>query len=1323
MTIIIFEKHNKHLTKTNSKLNKPLEQTRWMWKPRRRRQLIQLLGWYVLWGVIHELFHVVTYHGLVRIAAVLMAAKRNEMRMTMTYYNSTSSLRLAEEHDNEPFFASGTHVRVWSLVGQILFGKCYTVNVERNDYQSAQAQHSSSDANYDYDLLLEWIVFGTTHVGWLGSVTLALLLHFFSAPVKQQQQQSNASSKKKNETTFGGCVIEKDSSIGGGCKDENSRSESFTGKLARKLSWCGAGVGRIPEEAVFAAYVVALEAISTDLLGLVPHYCQQLSATTSSTTTTTIRFFCGNFGLILLNNDWICHDGGVRALDMLQEMINVTMMRGAQSGGVVTFLKKTITSKDKSPHSIVAAQRCRTVNPKRGDLAIRVRRKLAQDVCLWNSGGKLKAYKGYPFFTRVFYGHTRFATTSKANLDGCHPQQWTPASLRRVYHPFVSHKDHSRKTKQRKRKNNQQPSRIRPAAQTVCRHPISVANFVTHNGDLDFFVVRGKSYDSLQIQKWLPLATGAPMVSNVDSAAIAGLVDLIRAQGCFALSARFAICFALRSSKIEPAPPQPLPTYQQYETLGRIFEHALQVLLQKYGKINKQKNEPPLKILDIASNTASRQELCELVLRNPSLVEYADLEDNRTIGCKSNTTTNNNNYNQSENGVRLAYQSIRRFIDAEGGSSISAFVKVTVDAFFDNDLLETAKFFLKHAKGSFGLSISSTLDAHRQVCLAAKGQPMSVAFYQKTGLVCYASEQAALKAGMGVAVPIAGGGLSDQTSIKLSQLNGDDEEENNSMLKEAWRLDLDDLGGEICLLDWGCEGVEDYSEDGRVTFDHGCSSFDSSDAEEDADPHIDATHHIRNNVEQPGISRSATDATTNPQKKNKHNTVHEAPDFGVLAISPPNRRLPVHSLMKGGSLKVVLLNQSEAATSLDHLRQRMTLLEGNDLIRPLTGLGLKEKKSVYKNDPILKDIHDIPRVCAAIQEDWRALSLNRLTAWHLQTCIQQRMDDLVSKRRKRGGVDILVTGCEVSLWVGEQFASDLQKALPKLGVLAVSSNKLLGLLGQGLSIPCVGFPLQETLSRDLQDVIVIIVSHSGGTFAPLACSNLLQSMTKNIFVVSSEWDTQIGKQLRSMHERGPNDNDRPRSGHHHLLQSSRIFSTGVGVRPAEPCSVSVVATHQLLTQIFQHICLTVIGNPNYRRVSAAAITEYDLQVLETLNRDNIQALEDIVGMDAAGYPVDEASTTKDLRMLGNLWADHVLEQAKAYILTFIYVFVTVTSGYPIVSGISLAFGMTTNNWAFYLSEYCFVAACEKPMTESSMQLTAFISKHAHSRIIRSLRPF
>jgi len=46
------------------------------------------------------------------------------------------------------------------------------------------------------------------------------------------------------------------------------------------------------------------------------------------TTSTTIPFFCGNFGIILINSSWINVDGGKRALDMLEKMIEVTMMRG-----------------------------------------------------------------------------------------------------------------------------------------------------------------------------------------------------------------------------------------------------------------------------------------------------------------------------------------------------------------------------------------------------------------------------------------------------------------------------------------------------------------------------------------------------------------------------------------------------------------------------------------------------------------------------------------------------------------------------------------------------------------------------------------------------------------------------------------------------------------------------------------------------------------------------------------------------------------------------------------------------------------------------------
>jgi len=103
--------------------------------------------------------------------------------------------------------------------------------------------------------------------------------------------------------------------------------------------------------------------------------------------------------------------------------------------------------------------------------------------------------------------------------------------------------------------------------------------------------------------------------------------------------------------------------------------------------------------------------------------------------------------------------------DEEGGSSLAQFVRVVIDgklnycrytavyavfispqtnvislafkAFFDNDLLWTVKKFLQHAKGSFGLCVTSAQSAHRQLCIAARGQTNSISFFPKSGIICY----------------------------------------------------------------------------------------------------------------------------------------------------------------------------------------------------------------------------------------------------------------------------------------------------------------------------------------------------------------------------------------------------------------------------------------------------------------------------------------------------------------------------------------------------------------------------------------------------------
>lgn len=158
------------------------------------------------------------------------------------------------------------------------------------------------------------------------------------------------------------------------------------------------------------------------------------------------------------------------------------------------------------------------------------------------------------------------------------------------------------------------------------------------------------------------------------------------------------------------------------------------------------------------------------------------------------------------------------------------------------------------------------------------------------------------------------------------------------------------------------------------------------------------------------------------------------------------------------------------------------------------------------------------------------------------------------------------------------------------------------------------------------------------------------------------------------------------------LFKSRIFSTEVGIRPAEPCSVSVVATHQLLTNLFEYLSVVILSDPRFRRVTAAKLTEQDLQILEKCNLENISALCEIVGVTSAGDPFEgeRSKTEMELRKAGNLWADHVLENVRAYIMTFVYIFVTVTTGQPLVFSIAEAAGLDpSSSWMYLGKKTCF----------------------------------
>ena len=92
--------------------------------------------------------------------------------------------------------------------------------------------------------------------------------------------------------------------------------------------------------------------------------------------------------------------------------------------------------------------------------------------------------------------------------------------------------------------------------------------------------------------------------------------------------------------------------------------------------------------------------------------------------------------------LKKAFNSTKVLGLALEDGSLGRFIDSAVGAFFDQDLLQSVRMFLANAKGSFGLFVSCSLDAHRQFVVAARGQTISLAFYPKQNLVLWGSEQA-----------------------------------------------------------------------------------------------------------------------------------------------------------------------------------------------------------------------------------------------------------------------------------------------------------------------------------------------------------------------------------------------------------------------------------------------------------------------------------------------------------------------------------------------------------------------------------------------------
>lgn len=104
-----------------------------------------------------------------------------------------------------------------------------------------------------------------------------------------------------------------------------------------------------------------------------------------------------------------------------------------------------------------------------------------------------------------------------------------------------------------------------------------------HKGDLEFYKIGGAWYETGDVQEWLERVTETPMPATVDSAAIAGIMDVQRCQGCWPLAVRFGYLFAANHTGIHYA----VPKFDVFRQVAKVFDKAFQDVLRAFPAVRR----------------------------------------------------------------------------------------------------------------------------------------------------------------------------------------------------------------------------------------------------------------------------------------------------------------------------------------------------------------------------------------------------------------------------------------------------------------------------------------------------------------------------------------------------------------------------------------------------------------------------------------------------------------------------------------------------------------------------------------------------------------
>jgi hypothetical protein len=332
------------------------------------------------------------------------------------------------------------------------------------------------------------------------------------------------------------------------------------------------------------------------------------------------------------------------------------------------------------------------------------------------------------------------------------------------------------------------------------------------------------------------------------------------------------------------------------------------------------------------------------------------------------------------------------------------------------------------------------------------------------------------------------------------------------------------------------------------------------------------------------------------------------------------------------------------------LQERWIPLQGNSYILP------PEEQA---KDPVQRDIQEIPKVLKSIELSWLDPdSFNRQTADYLVELLTEKAK--IWDHRQRATVnfkleqvtntpslDLLITGVESSLWLGERFAQDLTLIFPALSVKTISANQLL----QRLQYDKKRLQLSKTS-------IAIAISQSGQTFPTLQATNTLEGLRREgdireLFIITGEICSLMGTAIAQ----------------YYYQESSftrRILVNGSGRRTAEPTTVAVAAAQATLTELLLYLAKQLRTRfPAHQGAFGMTLTTADLLTLEQIKGNFLNRAESIIGTTAKGG-LNRSSDHQQLLQKSQKWAEHIIETPLVWAIHALYILITVGLSAPLI---------------------------------------------------------